>query len=90
MGDEKLYKLDIREDFYLNDEKVKIISGALHYFRVVPEYWADRLEKLKAPGCNTVETYIPWNFHEVEEGVFEFEGAEDIEKITELAQARGL
>ncbi len=56
MGDEKLYKLDIREDFYLNDEKVKILSCALHYFRVVPKYWADRLEKLKSLKYNTVET----------------------------------
>ncbi len=28
---------------------------AIDYFRIVPEYWQDRLEKLKAMGCNTVE-----------------------------------
>lgn len=85
-----MYKLDIREDFYLNNKKIKIISGALHYFRVVPEYWLDRLEKLKSLGCNTVETYIPWNFHEVKEGIFEFEGAKDITRFTKLAQDLGL
>lgn len=52
-------KFEIREDFYLDGKKIKIISGGMHYFRVVPEYWRDRLEKLKALGCNTVETYIP-------------------------------
>ncbi|MEG1311407.1 MAG: beta-galactosidase [Romboutsia sp.] len=83
-------KFYIREDFYFNNEKVKIISGALHYFRVVPEYWVDRLEKLKALGCNTVETYIPWNLHEPKEGLFEFEGAKDISKFTKLAQELGL
>ncbi|MGL4911319.1 MAG: beta-galactosidase, partial [Romboutsia sp.] len=83
-------KLQIREEFYIGDEKVKLISGALHYFRVVPEYWQDRLEKLKALGCNTVETYIPWNYHEAKEGVFEFEGAKDIVKFTRLAQELGL
>ena len=82
--------LDIREEFYINDEKVKLISGALHYFRVVPEYWKDRLEKLKALGCNTVETYIPWNYHEVKDGKFEFEGAKDIVKFTKLAGDLGL
>lgn len=83
-------RFDIREDFYFNDEKVKIISGALHYFRVVPEYWRDRLEKLKALGCNTVETYIPWNLHEPKEGIFEFEGSKDLVEFTKLAQELGL
>ena len=85
-----MYKFDIREDFYLNDKKIKIISGALHYFRVVPEYWPDRLEKLKALGCNTVETYVPWNFHEPKEGVFDFEGQKDLARFTKLAQDLGL
>ena len=51
---------EIKDTFYLNGEPMKIISGAFHYFRTVPEYWQDRLEKLKAMGCNTVETYVPW------------------------------
>ena len=43
---------EIRDDFYLNGERSQIISGAIHYFRVVPQYWRDRLLKLKAMGCN--------------------------------------
>lgn len=81
---------EIKEDFYINNKKVKLISGALHYFRVVPEYWVDRLEKLKALGCNTVETYIPWNIHEPKEGIFDFEGQKDFVKFTKLAQEMGL
>jgi len=65
---------EIKEDFYWKNEPIKIISGAIHYFRVLPEYWKDRLLKLKAMGCNTVETYVPWNFHEPEEGKFNFDG----------------
>ena len=42
------------KDFYLDGEKLKIYSGAIHYFRTVPEYWEDRLLKLKAAGFNTV------------------------------------
>ena len=52
-------KFEIRDTFYLDNQQMQIISGSIHYFRVVPEYWRDRLEKLKAMGCNTVETYIP-------------------------------
>ena len=50
---------EIKDTFLLNGKPFQIISGSIHYFRVVPEYWQDRLEKLKNMGCNTVETYIP-------------------------------
>ena len=49
--------LTLREkEFYLDGKPFRILSGAIHYFRVVPEYWKDRLLKLKAMGLNTVET----------------------------------
>lgn len=76
--------------FYLDGKPFQIISGAIHYFRVVPEYWQDRLEKLKAMGCNTVETYIPWNVHEPKKGQFCFEGMADITKFVTMAQELGL
>ena len=44
------------KDFHLHGKPFRILSGAMHYFRVVPEYWRDRLLKLKAMGLNTVET----------------------------------
>lgn len=81
---------EIRDNFYLNDKPFQIISGAIHYFRVVPAYWKDRLEKLKAMGCNTVETYIPWNMHEPKKGEFHFDGMLDIETFVKTAQDLGL
>ena len=80
----------IEDKFYLDDKPFQIISGAIHYFRVVPEYWRDRLEKLKNMGCNTVETYIPWNFHEPKKGEFLWEGQHDVCRFIELAQELGL
>lgn len=79
-------RFKIKEDFYLDGEKIKLISGAVHYFRIVPEYWRDRLEKLKAMGCNTVETYIPWNIHEPKKGEFDFSNNKDIVKFVKLAE----
>ncbi|MDE6592694.1 MAG: beta-galactosidase [Oscillospiraceae bacterium] len=81
---------EIKEDFYISGKPFKIISGAIHYFRTVPEYWRDRLEKLVNMGCNTVETYIPWNFHEPEKGKFLWQGGRDIEKFIETAGELGL
>ena len=82
---------EIRDNgFFLDGQPFQVISGSIHYFRVVPEYWRDRLLKLKAMGCNTVETYIPWNFHEARKGVFDFTGMRDVEAFVRLAQELGL
>ena len=74
----------------INNEPVQLISGAIHYFRVVPEYWEDRLLKLKACGFNCVETYVPWNLHEPKEGEFNFEGIANIEEFIRIAERIGL
>jgi len=45
-------------------KEVFIYSAAFHYFRCPKELWRDRFQKIKDAGFNTVETYIPWNWHE--------------------------
>ncbi|MGO4632501.1 beta-galactosidase family protein [Streptomyces sp. 2RAF24] len=56
------------EDFLLDGRPVRLLSGALHYFRVHEEQWAHRLGMLRAMGLNCVETYVPWNLYEPEPG----------------------
>ena len=80
----------IKNDFELNGTPFQLISGTIHYFRVVPEYWRDRLEKLKNMGCNTVEIYVPWNIHEPEQGQFVFNGICNITSFLMLAHELGL
>ena len=72
--------------FLMDGKPYQILSGAIHYFRVPPAYWEDRLRKLKACGFNTVETYTCWNLHERKEGQFDFSGLLDIEKFIETAE----
>ena len=60
------------KDFLMDGKPYKIMSGAMHYFRIPKEYWRDRLLKLKECGLNTLETYIAWNMHEPNEGVYDF------------------
>lgn len=72
--------------FYRNGEEVRIISGAIHYFRMFKEQYEDRLLKLKACGFNTVETYVPWNIHEPKEGNFVFDGFCDLNEFIETAE----
>ncbi|MER8043373.1 beta-galactosidase family protein [Streptomyces sp. NPDC094032] len=56
------------EDFLLDGRPVRLLSGALHYFRVHEEQWAHRLGMLRAMGLDCVETYVPWNLYEPEPG----------------------
>lgn len=76
--------------FLLDGKPFTILSGTIHYFRVVPEYWEDRLKKLKACGFNTVETYTCWNLHERREGEFDFSGILDIARFIRIAKEQGL
>ncbi|XP_033641124.1 beta-galactosidase-1-like protein 2 [Asterias rubens] len=71
-------------------KKLRILSGSFHYFRVVPEYWEDRLLKMKACGLNTITTYVPWNMHEQVRGEFDFSGQLDIVAFLNLAKKVGL
>ena len=58
--------------FLLDEVPFQIISGELHPARIPHEYWQHRIRMAKAMGCNTIAAYIFWNFHESEEGVFDF------------------
>ena len=78
------------QKFYLNDKPFNVYSGAIHYFRSLPQYWEDRLTKLKLAGFNTVETYVCWNLHEPQRGVFDFSGMLDIVEFLKIAQKVGL
>ncbi len=80
----------INDQFYLDGQPFKILSGAIHYFRVHPDDWYHSLYNLKALGFNTVETYVPWNMHEPQKGQFQFDGILDIEAFLEQAQELGL
>lgn len=76
--------------FELNGAPFRILSGALHYFRVPPQYWDDRLRKMKLMGLNTVETYVPWNLHEPQPGRFCFDGWLDLAGFIGRAAEAGL
>jgi beta-galactosidase len=63
------------KNFILNNKKVFLNSGEIHYFRIKRELWDKHLEAAKEAGLTTVSTYVPWAWHEPEEGTFDFNGA---------------
>lgn len=60
--------------FIKNGNPHFLISGEVHYFRIHPKHWKKHIQLLKQSGADTVSTYIPWDWHEIEEGNFDFEG----------------
>lgn len=78
-------------DGFLRDgEPHLVISGAIHYFRVHPEQWRDRLRRLVVMGCNTVETYVAWNVHQPARDITTFEGIADLGRFLDIAAEEGL
>ncbi len=78
------------KEFFIDGKPMHVYSGAMHYFRIPRPLWKDRLLKLKECGFNTVETYVAWNLHEPKEGVFDFEGWNDLGAYLDLAKELGL
>lgn len=76
--------------FIIDGRPERILSGAMHYFRVPPKYWRDRLRKMRLMGLNCVETYTCWNLHEPLPGKFDFSGALDLASYLKIAQEEGL
>ncbi|MEV6590546.1 glycoside hydrolase family 35 protein [Streptomyces acidicola] len=75
-------------DFLLDGRPVRLLSGALHYFRVREEHWGHRLAMLRAMGLNCVETYVPWNLHEPRPG--EFHEVGQLGRFLDAAREAGL
>lgn len=82
---------EIKENgFFIDGKAFRLFSGAMHYFRVLPEYWDDRFRKMRAAGFNSVETVMCWNLHEPKEGEFDFSGMLDIVKFINTAAKYGM
>lgn len=70
-----------------------VVSGEVHYFRLDPAEWADRLDTALSAGVTAVATYIPWLVHELPDGSFDFGGRHphlDVARFLDLCAERGL
>ena len=78
------------KEFIKDGAPIKVVSGAVHYFRNLPETWDDIFNKMVACGFNTVETYCAWNMHEQVKGNFDFSARYDISLFLKKAEEHGL
>lgn len=63
-----------------------LASGDLHYFRFFESEWEHRLKLAKDFGLTAIQTYVPWDLHEPEEGKFCFGGNLNIKKFLDLCK----
>lgn len=89
-NDIRTFEIDYKFDQWLRDgQPFRYIAGAMHYFQVPRVYWRDRMKKMAAAGLNAIQTYISWNLHEPQPGIYNFSGQNDFEAYLQLAQELG-
>jgi hypothetical protein len=76
--------------FQVAGRSMWLVSGSVHYFRIPSALWRDRLQKAKWAGLNAIETPVPWNWHELKPGKYEFRKDADLEAFLETAAEVGL
>lgn len=79
-----------KNTFVLNGTPILIKAAEMHYPRIPKPYWEHRIQLAKSLGMNTICLYVFWNYHEQEEGKFDFSGNGDIAEFCRLAQKNGM
>src|ERR1035437_7133302 len=78
------------KEFLLNGKPFIIRAGELHYSRIPKAYWDNRIKLAKAMGMNTICIYLFWNYHEQQQGIFDFTGEKDVAEFVRLIQKNGM
>ena len=63
---EAVLQLDGKPFFFL--------GGAFFYERIPRSQWRASMTRMRELGANTLDLYVPWNWHELADGDFDFEG----------------
>ncbi|KAJ1559517.1 hypothetical protein HK405_010324, partial [Cladochytrium tenue] len=71
----------------IGGERVIIVSGEFHYWRVPDrDRWERVLRLYKSAGLNCIRIYFHWGYHSPAEGVYHFDGNRDIEYLLTLCE----
>ena len=74
----------------INGKRTLLICGAVHYPRSTPSMWPAILRESKRAGINCIDTYVFWEGHQPQEGIYDFTGRFDLGQFLDLCQAEGL
>lgn len=76
--------------FLIQGKRTFLVSASIQYARIPVALWRDRLLRIKRAGFNTIQTDAFWNYHEPQEGKWEFTGQKDIGAFLKLVHELGL
>ena len=76
--------------FLVHGKRTFIVAGEMHYSRIPRAQWRARLLRIQRAGYNTIQTYAFWNFHEPQEGKFNFSGDRDLDAYLKLIHSLGM
>lgn len=58
----------------INGRPDLVLGGEFQYFRIKRDQWEGVLTSFKEAGVNLIAAYVPWIWHEIAEGEFDFDG----------------
>jgi len=61
-------------ELHVDGKPFLIHSAAFFYYRIPVDQWEHLLRVYRSYGINTIDLYIPWNWHEPKEGEIDFDG----------------
>lgn len=64
--------------FLMNGKHIIPVMGEIHFSRIQPQHWRREIQKMKAGGITIAATYIFWNHHEAEEGIWNWSGKRNL------------
>ena len=67
-----------------------LLCASLFPFRIPREEWQQRLDAVRLSGYQVIDVYLPWNFHELSPGEWDFSGRRDVGRFLDLAHEAGL
>lgn len=76
--------------FMLDGKRFWMVAGEIHYARVHPDQWADRVHAAKLAGLNTIYAPVPWSLHEPMPKQFDFKDQADLRRFVEICGKAGL
>ncbi|MEU0791675.1 beta-galactosidase [Amycolatopsis sp. NPDC005961] len=77
--------------FLVDGNRTYLWSGEFHSYRLPsPDLWLDIFQKMKAAGFNSTSLYFDWGYHSPRQGVNDFTGVRDLDKLLDVAQQAGL
>lgn len=76
--------------FIIDGKHVVLSGGEMHYFRTPADLWESRIRMMAQAGCNLLTTYIPWNYHEAQQGKLNWSGDRDLPRFLDLCKKYGL